>query len=145
MKIDIYVYSDNGNRFNGIFYVDFMSGIFFLFLLCLNTIKIKLKENVKFSKKPGFLGTGTVKQHAYVLILYGILFFYFNDLRVGRNEIFNLEIRTTLQYTINIYLQNSIYNVLTPIIDSFFLGLEFDISNSAGGLHSSQLHFCLAL
>ena len=49
---------------------------FFLFLLYLITIKIKLKENVKFSKKNGFFSTGTVKQHAYVLISYEILSFY---------------------------------------------------------------------
>ena len=77
MKIDIFMYSDNRNRFSGKFYVDFIPRIFFfLFLLCLNTIKIKLKENVKFSKKPVFFSTGTIKQHAYVLISYGILFFY---------------------------------------------------------------------
>ena len=69
------MYSDNVNRFSRKFYVDFMVGIF-IFRLCLNTIKIKLKEIVKFSKKNGFLSTGTVKQHAYVIISYEILFFY---------------------------------------------------------------------
>ena len=38
MNIDIYRYSDSGNRFSGKFYVDFMSPIFFFIFFCLNTI-----------------------------------------------------------------------------------------------------------
>ena len=59
MKIDVYRYSNSGNRFSGKFYVDFMSPIFFfIFFFCLNTIKIKSQVNIKLSKKPFFLSLG---------------------------------------------------------------------------------------
>ena len=54
MKIEIYRYSDSGNRFRGKLDVEFMSPIFFFIFIRLSTIKIKSQVNIKLSKNPVF-------------------------------------------------------------------------------------------